>query len=1215
MKNKRLSLAAWVVPVTLGIVLRSGLAHGELLLDAAFDTDGIAQVDFATGPDTGTDLAEQADGDLVLAGTSRQVTGADTLDYVALTRLDGATGALDAAFGSGGRVYFLPGLTATNGGGGVGRAVAIQPGDQKIVVAGTWQSGPQQASQVFVARLDPDGTLDDGFGTDGVVLLTPAGVTDPVANAVALRSDGSIVVAGSATVGEDEDAAAVGFIAGLDEAGDPIPGFTDTVVPNPLAPDGDGFSFNALAILAGDVILAAGGGGDLTLARFTSAGVLDATFGTGGIASFNYFTFDTATGTTESDDAITELALQDDGRILFAGRAIAGGTRGILGRATGAGEIDATFGSGGYAPLAPEASNGVPTGLGIRPSGDIVLSGSGFKPVQVSPNGIAQSQVAGTFAVGVNDLVILAGGDVAVTGLRNISDNDTAFAAARFAATDLPDGPDTAPDPFTFVTQTGLETDIPVTSNSVTIQGIDAPATISVSGGDEYSIGCSTFTSAPGTINDGQSVCVRTTTPVNGSSDSRAFLTVGGALGQFAVITGDATPDQFTFEDQTGVATSTQVVSAPVTLAGLTIRTDVSVSSGSQFSVGCTATYTDTKTTVDPGAQICVRHTSASGPGATTSTTLTVGKGVTITDTFTSTTTGDVTPDAFTFVDQTGVAKSTLITSAAVTLTGFTSNAPVTVSGGQYSLGCTGTFTTAAGTIAPGGSVCVRHTSSAAGGTATNTVLTVGGLSDTFTSTTEGSPDTTPDNFSFPAQSGVPLLTVVTSGAVVIAGFDTAATINSISGGSYSIGCTGTFRTTVIDPPPFNQPVLLQPGASVCLRHTSASSGGTATNTVFTVGGVSGTFTSTTLPGDAAPAPFSFTDQTGVDLLATITSAPVTITGIDIASPVTVSGGEYSIGCTNTFTSARSNITNGQSVCVRHESSFNSSEDVETVLTIGTVSGTFTSTTRVGDQLPDDFSFTSQNNVARRTRIVSNPITVTGIDSKAGILLSGPTGNFGIPLYGFSRGCTGTDVGADDDQLLDPGEIICISVISADSDLTSSVVTVTIGGNGVGNRKTETFTVTTAETVPDAFSFAEKADVPVLTTIYSDPVTITGISGPSLVEIGPNGQYQLNCTGAYTGQDGLVEDGDTICVRHVSAGSLSSRTETVLTVGGVSATFASTTTPDAEPLPGSSSMDALSLLLLAPLVGWRRRSAFRRDPYPGLADARTRCFARGRDRA
>ena len=188
------------------------------------------------------------------------------------------------------------------------------------------------------------------------------------------------------------------------------------------------------------------------------------------------------------------------------------------------------------------------------------------------------------------------------------------------------------------------------------------------------------------------------------------------------------------------------------------------------------------------------------------------------------------------------------------------------------------------------------------------------------------------------------------------------------------------------------------------------------------MGGVSDTFTSTTLAGDAVPVPFSFPNQTGVELRHGHHVGP----GDDHRHRHREPGDGHRRRVLDRLHKHLHQFP-GQhhqraTVCVRHRSSFNSSEDVETILTIGTESDSFTSTTRIGDQLPDDFSFTSQANVARDARVVSNPITVTGTDSKAAILLSGPTGDFGRPLYGFSRGCTGTDVGADDDQLLDPGE-------------------------------------------------------------------------------------------------------------------------------------------------------------------------------------------------
>jgi hypothetical protein len=101
------------------------------------------------------------------------------------------------------------------------------------------------------------------------------------------------------------------------------------------------------------------------------------------------------------------------------------------------------------------------------------------------------------------------------------------------------------------------------------------------------------------------------------------------------------------------------------------------------------------------------------------------------------------------------------------------------------------------------------------------------------------------------------------------------------------------------------------------------------------------------VPEDTAPNPFPFTHQTGVALEATITSAPVTITGINAPSPITVSGGEYSING-GAFTDQPGTVENGDQVRARHESSDQYLTATHTVITIGGVSDTFTSIT-LGD--------------------------------------------------------------------------------------------------------------------------------------------------------------------------------------------------------------------------------------------------------------------------
>jgi len=99
-------------------------------------------------------------------------------------------------------------------------------------------------------------------------------------------------------------------------------------------------------------------------------------------------------------------------------------------------------------------------------------------------------------------------------------------------------------------------------------------------------------------------------------------------------------------------------------------------------------------------------------------------------------TASDTTPAAFSFTDQTDVAVSTTITSAAITVSGINAPSAITVTDGTYDINASGTFVSGADTVDNGNTIRARHTSSASNSTATNTVVTISGVSDTFTSTT-----------------------------------------------------------------------------------------------------------------------------------------------------------------------------------------------------------------------------------------------------------------------------------------------------------------------------------------------------------------------------------------------------------------------------------------------------------------------------------------------
>lgn len=204
----------------------------------------------------------------------------------------------------------------------------------------------------------------------------------------------------------------------------------------------------------------------------------------------------------------------------------------------------------------------------------------------------------------------------------------------------------------------------------------------------------------------------------------------------------------------------------------------------------------------------------------------------------------DAVPDAFVFTDQVGVPVSSVRESNVVTIGGMNVSAAVTVSGGEWRKNG-GSYGAGGGTVVNGDTVQVRHTSSASNSTATSTTLTVGGVSDTFTSTTAAvGADVVPDAFVFTDQADVPVSSVRESNVITVSGI-TASVSVSVSGGEFrkNGGSYGAGAGTVVN------------GDTLQVRHVASALNATATSTTLSVGDVSDVFTSTTVA--AAPAPES----------------------------------------------------------------------------------------------------------------------------------------------------------------------------------------------------------------------------------------------------------------------------------------------------------------------------------------------------------------------
>lgn len=252
-----------------------------------------------------------------------------------------ASGALDPAYGTGGKRSFSVGDDATV------NALALQS-DGNVVAAGTRTTGGSVDS--LVARLTTDGDLDPAFNGSGRVVMN-LGSNDRLTS-VQVQANNAIVV--GATIGSS------GAVARLTPAGDP-----DTTFNGDGRRTGIDMTVQAMVLQPdGKIVIGGRAGNDFALMRLKPDGSTDSSFGgsTGVRADLGGY------------DYVTGLALDGDGKIVAigAGHGAAGGSHTIVRRYNTDGSRDTGFHNVDHAyGLDDEAA-----GVVVRGDGKIVVAGN-----------------------------------------------------------------------------------------------------------------------------------------------------------------------------------------------------------------------------------------------------------------------------------------------------------------------------------------------------------------------------------------------------------------------------------------------------------------------------------------------------------------------------------------------------------------------------------------------------------------------------------------------------------------------------------------------------------------------------------------------------------------------------------------------------------------------------------------------------------------------
>jgi uncharacterized delta-60 repeat protein len=287
-------------------------------LDSSFGSGGWISLNvfFAAYNPAGA-VGLQSNGKIVVAGAAVNAGSTTPASVARFT----ASGALDK--GGGGFGDAKKGYTLTTFGMPINglRGLAVQP-DDKVVAVG--YSYTTDNPGVVVARYTAAGVLDKTFNGSGYSVLHPAGISSLYATAVALQSDGKIVVVGSSS--------------GTD-------GFDDMVV-----------------------------------ARYNVNGTLDTNFGG---ASLGYLRLDIDGLASSTSEIANDVAIRPDGRIVVAGtlRSGTGGSGSVMiARLNTNGTPDGSFGSGGFKigtpPAGPDYHSFDGKAVALQANGTIIVAGT-----------------------------------------------------------------------------------------------------------------------------------------------------------------------------------------------------------------------------------------------------------------------------------------------------------------------------------------------------------------------------------------------------------------------------------------------------------------------------------------------------------------------------------------------------------------------------------------------------------------------------------------------------------------------------------------------------------------------------------------------------------------------------------------------------------------------------------------------------------------------
>ena len=368
--TKMFFLALIVISITKTIFSKDGG------LDPTFGQGGITTASlYSQGSSEINSIAIQDDGKILAAGYT---TIFETFFRFSIVRYN-TDGTMDNTFGTNGIVNTNIGDIA------FANSIALQS-DEKIIVAGTALINGE--NKFAVVRYNTNGAVDNSFGDNGIV-LTPIGTSGATLTSTKIQQDGKILAAGHYYNGSNEDFVLMRYTSDgtLDDSFG-----TNGIVTTQVGASSD-YAYSMAIQNDGKIILAGSGfqtNDDYALVRYNNDGTIDNTFGINGKVF---------TQVGAANDVAKTVLLQDDGKIIAAGYSYNGANYDFsIARYDTSGFLDEPFGTIGRTITNVGIGNDYAYSAAIKSDGKIVLAGysynnndNDFAIIQYKPDGIIDS--------------------------------------------------------------------------------------------------------------------------------------------------------------------------------------------------------------------------------------------------------------------------------------------------------------------------------------------------------------------------------------------------------------------------------------------------------------------------------------------------------------------------------------------------------------------------------------------------------------------------------------------------------------------------------------------------------------------------------------------------------------------------------------------------------------------------------------------------------